>query len=325
MPTVAIDFGGTRIKLGVVDRGRTLALRVLDAEARAGLAARLPAIEQAIRDACAEAGIPPASCRGVGMALPCLVRGDRIVSAIDKYPDATTMDLPAWGRAALGLPVVVENDANAALAGEWQYGAAAGFQSVVLMTLGTGIGTSAVIDGVPLRGQHGQAGCLGGHVTVNLDAEPCVCGNIGCAESQASTWALPQHARRDAGFAASALAREPVLDYRAIFAHADAGDALARKLRDRALKVWSAAAVTLVHAYDPEAIVLGGGIMKSPGPIVESMQAWLDRHAWVGWGKVKVVRGRLDDSAALLGLEYLVERAVDVAGRSGRQVAGAIT
>jgi glucokinase len=178
------------------------------------------------------------------------------------------------------------------------------------MTLGTGVGTSAVVDGVPLRGQHGQAGCLGGHVTVNIDGRACVCGNVGCAESEASTWALPAHAKGDPDFANSALSREPVLDYRAVFRHADAGDALASRLRDRAVNVWSATAVTLVHAYDPEVVVLGGGIMKSPGPIVPRMQKYLDEHAWVGWGKVKVVAGELDDAAALLGLEYLVERAV---------------
>ena len=310
MAAIAIDFGGTRIKLGMVEQGTVRAMRVLDADSRTGLAARLPAIREAIHATCIEAGFSLAQCRGVGMALPCLVRGDRIVSTIDKYPDATEIDLPAWSRESLGLPLVLENDANAALAGEWQRGAGAGCRSVVLMTLGTGIGTSAIIDGVPLRGQHGQAGCLGGHITVNLDGERCVCGNVGCAESEASTWALPARARGDGAFADSTLAREPLLDYRAVFAHADAGDTLARRLRDRAIAVWSAAAVSLVHAYDPELIVLGGGIMKSPGPIIATMQAYLDEHAWVGWGKVKVVRGQLDDSAALLGLEYLVERGV---------------
>ena len=318
MPTLAADFGGTRIKLGVVDAGRVLAMRVIDAESRGGLAARLPVIEQTFRDACGDAGVDLGRCAGVGMALPCLVKDNRVLSGIDKYPDAKELDLPAWARRQLNLPLALENDANAALAGEWQYGAGRGYRSVVLMTLGTGIGTSAVVDGVPLRGQHGQAGCLGGHVTVNVNGETCVCGNVGCAESEASTWALPKHAKRDAGFAASALAGEPTLDYRAVFRHADAGDDLALRLRERALKVWSAAAVTLVHAYDPEAIILGGGIMKgSPTAIVEPMQRYVNEHAWVGWGKPKVLAGELGDSAALAGLEYIV------ANTCGRQRAAA--
>jgi glucokinase len=182
------------------------------------------------------------------------------------------------------------------------------------MTLGTGVGTSAVIDGVPLRGQHGQAGCLGGHVTVNVDGVRCVCGNIGCVESEASTWALAKLARADAAFAASALARDEVLDYRAVFAHASAGDKLAVAMRDRAIRVWSAAAVTLVHAYDPELIVLGGGIMKTPEPIVSQMQAYVSAHAWVGWGMPRVVAGELGDSAALLGLDYFARRAAAAEG-----------
>ena len=309
MSTIAIDFGGTRIKAGVVRDGRVAALRVLDAESRGGLVARLPVIVDAVRNVCAEAGTTVAACAGIGVALPCIVKGGKILSAIDKYPDATAMDLPAWSRQTLGLPLALENDANAALAGEWQFGAGRGVQSVVLMTLGTGVGTSAVIDGVPLRGQHGQAGCLGGHVTVNIDGARCVCGNIGCVESEASTWALAKLARASADFAASALAGEELLDYRAVFSHAAAGDALATKMRDRAIRVWSAAAVTLVHAYDPELIVLGGGIMKTPEPIVSQMQAYVNEHAWVGWGKPRVAAGELGDSAALLGLDYFARRA----------------
>src|SRR5215207_5176838 len=122
MAVIAIDFGGTRIKLGLIDRGETRAMRVIEAESRAGLATRLPAIQQAIQSAAAEAKVSLKECRGIGMALPCLVRGDRIVSTIDKYPDATQIDLPAWSRQSLGLPLVLENDANAALAGEWRYG-----------------------------------------------------------------------------------------------------------------------------------------------------------------------------------------------------------
>ena len=311
MSTIAIDFGGTRIKAGVVRDGRVAALRVLDAESRGGLAARLPVIVDAVRDICAEAGTTIAACAGIGVALPCIVKGGKILSAIDKYPDATSMDLPAWSRQTLGLPLALENDANAALAGEWQFGAGRGAQSVVLMTLGTGVGTSAVIDGVPLRGQHGQAGCLGGHVTVNIDGARCVCGNIGCVESEASTWALAKLARADVAFDTSALAREEVLDYRAVYSHAAVGDTLAVKLRDRAIRVWSAAAVTLVHAYDPELIVLGGGIMKTPEPIVSQMQAYVSEHAWVGWGKPRVAAGELGDSAALLGLDYFARRAAE--------------
>jgi glucokinase len=308
-PTIAIDFGGTRIKAGVVRAARVAALRVLDAESRGGLSARLPVIVDAVREACREAGTTLEACAGIGVALPCIVKGGRILSTIDKYPDATSMDLPAWSRETLGLPLVLENDANAALAGEWQAGAARGSRSVVLMTLGTGVGTSAVIDNVPLRGQHGQAGCLGGHVTVNIDGAKCVCGNIGCVESEASTWALGERARHDVDFAVSPLANEAVLDYRAVFEHAGAGDALATRLRDRAIRVWSAAAVTLVHAYDPELIVLGGGIMKASAPIVSQMQAYVNEHAWVGWGKPRVVAGELGDSAALLGLDYFARRA----------------
>src|SRR5207248_2646529 len=156
-------------------------------------------------------------------AFPCLIdpATQSICSTIDKYPDATQLDLKDWTRQQFALPLLLENDANAALAGEWQRGAGRGCRSVVLMTLGTGVGTSSVIDGVPLRGQHGQAGCLGGHMTIALDGPRCVCGNIGCVETQASTWALPKLAREQPDFERSALAQEEVIDYQTVFRLAD--------------------------------------------------------------------------------------------------------
>jgi len=309
MLTLAADLGGTRIKIGLIRNGVVVAQRVIDAQSHGGLTARLPAIVYEFEAASAEAKVLISDCDGVGMAFPCLIepKTGRICSAIDKYPDAVNLDLRDWSRKTLNLPIVVENDANSALAGEWKSGAGKGYRSLVLMTLGTGVGTSAIIDGIPLRGQHGQAGCLGGHVTIDVDGKKCVCGNIGCVETQASSWALPNIVKAHPGFSRSALAGEASIDFRVVFQLADRGDSVAREVRDRSIRVWSAAAVTLVSMYDPEVVILGGGIMKSPGPIVQMMESYINQHAWLGWGKIRVLPGELGDSAALLGLHHLFE------------------
>ena len=85
---------------------------------------------------------------------------------------------------------------------------------------------------------------------------------------------------------------------------------VARELRDRSIQLWSAAAVNLVHAYDPEMLILSGGIMNTPEPTRARMQEYLDRHAWTGWGKVRVMLGELGESAALLGMAHLKSRSV---------------
>lgn len=309
--TLAADLGGTKIKLGVVCGASVLAERALEAESRAGLAPRLPLIAGAFRELVAQAGVNRADIAAVGMAFPSIVdpKLNAITSTNDKYPDAKGFDLTGWANKEFGVPITIENDAHAALAGEWQFGAGRGVRSCVIMTLGTGIGTSAVIDGVPLRGQHGQAGNLGGHFTVNAFGRRCVCGNIGCVETEASSWILPTVAREHPRFASSRLAQMSEIDYAAVFRLADEGDETARDLRDRSIRVWAAAAVNMVHAFDPEVVILVGGIMRSAAPILAQMQAYLDDHAWVGWGKVRVAKGQLGDSAALLGLSYLAGRA----------------
>jgi len=177
----------------------------------------------------------------------------------------------------------------------------------VLVTLGTGIGISAVIEGQVLRGVHGQAGILGGHMTLRREGADCVCGNVGCAELEASIATVTQRARARADFATSALAKEPDLDYAAIFRHAAGGDPCSVALRADSLSVWSALAVNLIHVFDPELLIFGGGIMNSAADILPPVRAYVERHAHTPWGKVKVVASELGDQAALIAGEWLVQ------------------
>ena len=305
---LACDVGGTRIKLGVVRGGQVLARSEIDAGAKKGLASALKRIAKAVRPLCREAGVKPQTLGGLGLAFPGIVepRTEKILSTpAGKFDDAKNLSVPKIVSALLGLPVRICNDANAALAGEWRFGAARGCRSVVMMTLGTGIGTSVIIDGVPLRGRHGQAGCLGGHLTENLFGRECLCGNLGCAESEASTWALPDQARAHPDFAASQLAREKVLDYAAVIRAAARGDRVAAGLRDRAILAWSVVLVNLIHAYDPEVAVIGGGIMRSGEIILPRLRRHVAKHAWTPWGRVKIKPAALGNDAGILGVASL--------------------
>src|SRR5690606_25998850 len=107
-------------------------------------------------------------------------------------PDAPSLDLTGWCREAFGAPLVLENDANAAMIGEWRFGAGQDHDHAVMMIFGTGVGVSAITDGRLLRGAHGYGGVLGGHQTINLHGRLCPCGNMGCVETEASTWVLQE-------------------------------------------------------------------------------------------------------------------------------------
>ncbi len=309
MKALAIDLGGTHATCAIVEDRSVLAVEVVATDAGGGLKSLLPVFARTFRSLAAGARVNIEDCGGLSFSFCGLVdaRTARVVSTNQKYDDAPALNLPQWAQQELGLPLRLENDARMALLGERYAGAARGFDDVVMTTLGTGIGGAAMISGRLLRGKHAQAGCLGGHLPVSFQGRTCTCGNIGCAEAEASGWALPLVAREWPGFARSALAREPSVNFEALFRLAGQNDPVARALRDRCLAVWAADAVGLIHAYDPEVLIFGGAVMKSANVILPFIQAHVEKHAWTPWGKVKVRAAELGNNAGLLGAIPLLE------------------
>ncbi len=305
----AVDLGGTLTKVGIVEAGRVVAHNTVESHSARGLGRHLEGVKLAIHSALAHAGLPKSALEGVAFGVPGLVDPGlgRILSIPkEKFDDAASMDLPDWGRTELGVPLKVENDAHAALLGEWKFGAGRGVSNLVNVTLGTGIGTSVLINGRPLRGRHFQAGVLGGHFSVVPRGKPCPCGGTGCFETECGSRALPEKARADARFASSALAVEAQVDFESIFRCAAAGDELALSIRDLALDWWDCVLITLINAYDPERVVVGGGVMRSKDLILPHLQA-AARRAWTPWGRVDVQASALGDDAGLLGLSVLFD------------------
>jgi glucokinase len=307
MITIAADLGGTAIKLGVVSDGKLAAQSTLPADSSHGLSPRLPALAGEIERLLDSLGLKPGDCHALGLAFPGLVEPDqaKVRATYAKWDDAGGLDLPAWAKDRFGLPLVMENDTRLALLGEWRAGAGYGLDNLVLVTLGTGLGTSAVIEGKLLKGVHGQAGVLGGHFAVDRDGAGCSCGNMGCAEAAASTSVLPRIARARADFAASPLSRRATIDYGAVFEAARAGDPCALALKESAIQVWAQMIVNLIHAYDPERVIVGGGIMAGAADFFDAMTAKIHAHAHTPWGKVEIVPGALGSAAALIGLDAL--------------------
>lgn len=261
---LCIDFGGTEIKLAVIDGSHVVASSSIpvvgspaDLSAAAVEARRLLAETNLAETGLTETG---RTTDAVAIAVPGVVDPGtgRMLHANAKYDFLEGLDLNAWALAEFGLPAVVENDARAALMGETSTGSAAGERDAVLVTLGTGIGTAALIDGTPLRGRSGHAGILGGHLTVDLDGPVCPCGNIGCGEALASTWALPDGITMAEVFTTDA--------------HPG--------IRDRFLHVWGAVVTSLVHSYDPAVVILSGGILRAGDAVRTPIEAHVREHLW---------------------------------------------
>lgn len=302
MKVLAIDFGGTHATCGLVEDRTLLASETFDAN-RASLASVLPTIAATFRNLVQRESLALQDFSGIAAGFAGIVdsRIGRIVGTNAKYEDGPQIDLNAWSRKALGLPMRIENDARMALLGEAFAGAANGFTEVVMMTLGTGIGGVAMIEGKLLRGKHAQAGCLGGHIPVLFTGRTCTCGAIGCAEAEASGWSLPLVVKDWPGIAQSALAKYSNIGFKELFEESARGDGIAVAIRDRCLNVWAVDAVGLVHAYDPEIILIGGGVMKSAKVIIPYVEQYVHKHAWTPWGKVQVRAAALGNNAGLLG------------------------
>src|SRR3984957_9944593 len=277
MKALAIDLGGTHAAFALVDGATLVHTETLATDRRQGLKPLLPKFKEVLSGVLTKTGTNANECAGIALGFAGLVdaRSGRVLSTNAKYDDALSVDLPAWSREAFGLAFRIENDARMALLGENYAGAARGFSDVVMITLGTGVGGAALIEGKLLRGKHMQAGCLGGHIPVLFSGRKCTCGNIGCAEAEASGWALPLIVKEWPGIEKSSLASHAEIDFKDLFEAARRGDAIAIAIRDRCLNVWAADAVGLVHMYDPEVIVIGGGVMKSADAIIPYVQEYV--------------------------------------------------
>jgi len=162
-----------------------------------------------------------------------------------------------------------------ALLGEWHAGAALNKTHVLMLALGTGFGCAVISNNRLLRGANNRAGTLLGHSTVDLQGLRGRCGNIGCAEDLASTATLETLARSHSDFASSQLARAPKVDFETLFNLAAQGDAYSEALVEQSLKVWAVVIQNAVIAYDPEIVLLGGGILRSRDVVLPAMEAHL--------------------------------------------------
>ena len=304
--TIGIDLGGTFIKIGLIRSGKILHFTVLPADSEKGLRINLPKIKDAINNLLHNNEVHISELAGISLAFPGIVdvKHCLVLATNEKYDDACELNLQLWCELNWGVPFYMDNDTRMATVGEWECGAARGLDNVVMMTIGTGIGTGVILDGRVLYGEHYQAGSLGGHFVVDYKGRKCSCGNVGCVEALSSSFFLSSIIKDNTKLTASFRDKADCYDFEEIFSLASRGDIDALLVRNECMDVWSAAIVTYIHAYDPQVIVLGGGIMKSKDVILPYIRERVERLAWCPTEKVKIVASELGDNAAVLAAEY---------------------
>jgi len=306
MISVAVDLGGTRTKVGIIKNDELVGYSIEESTSQDSFLNSIENLAKQINKLLVENSINVNQVNCVGLAFPGLVnvKENKVISTNEKYNQAKEFNFNNWAKSNWNAKFKIENDARAALIGEWQYGVGKSIDNLVMLTFGTGIGGVCLIEGKLLYGKHFQAGVLGGHLTISMNGDKCSCGNIGCVEVEASTWKLKELITNHRMFEDSILAKVEKLDYKALFDAARKSDEVAKEIKEHSLKAWAAGVVNMIHAYDPEVVILHGGIMNSADIIIPFIQKYVSDKAWTPWGKVKIVQSSSLDYAALMGMNY---------------------
>ncbi len=327
-PILAIDLGGTQIRAALITPDQQVhARRAVPTDDELGfesVLSRIVDVAADVRDYAAAAGHPAPI--GVGISSPGPLDPWRgLVLAPPNL--AGWKDVPLAQRVAdgLDLPAFLERDTNVAVMGEWRYGAARGTRNAIYITVSTGIGGGAIIDGRPLIGPHGTAGEIG-HMTVELDGPQCGCGGYGHVEAIASGTALARDGQ--AILAAEGADQTPLgrlaadgaeVDAELVARAAEAGDAACAALLDRAWIAIGATCATLVNLLDPEVIVIGGSIAEHHPRLFEVARLELTRRAFpILIDHVRIVPAALGADVSLIGsLPIVLDRLGDPAYLTG--------
>ncbi len=296
---IGIDIGGTKMALGIVDgSGVVHARAVLPTHAEAGFGMAVTRLGDAIEALCGEAGARVRDLAGIGIGCagpldPArgLINNPYTLAGWDKCDIVTPL------QARFGVRVRLENDADAAAMGECFAGAGRGFDPIVMLTLGTGVGGAAIVRGEIYRGANGEHPELG-HLIVSGDGPPCYCGCRGCLESLASGTAIGASGQAE-GFA----------DAPAVFAAARNGKPGAQTIVDRALAAAAAGAWTIFHTFLPRRLILGGGVAEEHFDLfAAAMNARLRGATQFTPQAVEIVRAQLGNAAGMIGAAALVMR-----------------
>ncbi len=248
---------------------------------------------------------PEAGAAGLG--IPCTIDQERglAISAVNlPIANLPIRDLMSE---RLGIPVVIDNDANAAALAEHRWGAARGAKNAVLLTIGTGIGGGLIIDGQVYRGSTG-AGAELGHMVIDTDGPPCQgnCPNNGCAEAVASGTALGREAQAAAELHPDSalgqlLAAGEEVNGRAATVAAIAGDEVARGLIELIGRRLGAFASGLANVFEPEVIVFGGGVMAAGELLLDPIREEVERRALPPMNRTRIAEAELGPEAGMIG------------------------
>jgi glucokinase len=295
---IGVDLGGTNLRAAAVDRtGSILAKITANTQLSAGRDAIVNDIATAIQGV--KLQVKHGQLAGVGIGIPGYIDiATGVVLGSANLPDFTGFAFRDAVQRQIGIPIILENDANAAALGEQWIGAGRGVKDLVLLTLGTGIGGGIIVDGKILHGFLGMAGELG-HMTVIPDGNPCGCGNYGCLERHASATAVVGMGRA-LGLGDQGLTAEEV------YQMAVAGNERAKAVFESMGRALGMALANLVNIFNFPLFLLSGGMLPAWDVFAPAMFEQVRKRSFsFVKTNTKIEKATLGNLAGLIGAAYL--------------------
>ena len=301
--TIGIDLGGTNIKCAVCDETVTPLVRLsTETQADRGCEHVLERMVLLVDELLSKASLNRSDILGIGLGAPGPISyAEGMILNAPNLPGWVNIPLRQHFADATKLPIVLENDANAAAYGEFVSGAGRDVHSMVMLTLGTGIGSGIILDDIIWRGCDGSAAEIG-HMVLVPNGRPCPCGQQGCFERYASAQAVAERydeAVRDSKTDSLALVSglSESIDAQDVLRAIEAGDMLAARVWDETCRYLALGCVNIEHILGPELIVLGGGLANTGRRLLDPVRAHFRMLRW------KMTHPALEIRPAALGPE----------------------
>ena len=301
---IGVDLGGTNLRTAILSPDGNILDRHKEATHAADgwekVVARL--IENIIRHrkSAIQLGFDVAA---VGVGAPGVIQADKgIVVKSPNFPDCNNLPLKDQLEKTLGIPVFLDNDANAAALGEQWRGAGRGIRSMILLTLGTGVGGGIILDNKIWHGADGMAGEIG-HMTLIPDGRPCTCGNIGCLEMYSSARGIVQSYREALGKTTGGVPDQlRQISSEQVYEAAGAGNEIALQVMKDMGRMLGIGIASLINIFNPERIVVGG-VVKDAWPLfIDAAREEIMKRAFaVPAKRTEIVPSQLGDDAGMVG------------------------
>ncbi|GFP78525.1 ROK family protein [Clostridium fungisolvens] len=300
---IGIDLGGTKISTALSDfNGNVVSQSIIATDAHEGEAAVLGRIIKTVEDVIENGKVDVVQVKAIGIGSPGPLDAKTGIIITTPNLPFKNFDLVSPIREKFQIPVYLDNDANVAAIGEFMFGAAKGTENMVYFTVSTGVGGGAVLNGKIYRGNTSNALEIG-HATVAPDGPRCNCGNIGCLEATSSGTAIGKRAKEALESKVdTSLRKYKSVTSAEVFAEAAAGDAISQDIINNALNYLGIGVANAISIFDPEMIIIGGGVSKAGKIVFDKVQEVVNKRCFKNMAEAcKIVPAGLGTDAGVIG------------------------